>query len=327
MHLASHTSRRCGFELLEARNLLAADFALGAPLDQPGGPTGDIHGHIFAPQADANCESHHWSNRLADVRVQLLSANGNVLEEKFTDSTGAYQFADLLPGEYAVRQLAPSGYQEDVAHVGADNGVVLSPSQIGQITVHAGETLTGYDFCNHATDAGPSASSDGVVPIVALSLQPAARTGSTTIVEPIVVEAIQTMKSEPASVSESRPAAFTDGFIRSLRPSPETKNWDENPFDNWFPSTMLGEFATSGAATVGEFEPIINESATHHESGENDEALTDAYTLAGTHWWQESNEHQTHEIAADVVFSEEEPQDSELIEAPKIARLLQLTKP
>lgn len=57
------------------------------------------------------------------VTVQLLDCLGNVLAETTTDADGYYLFADLIPGNYLIRVLAPVGYVLSPQDQGSDDAV------------------------------------------------------------------------------------------------------------------------------------------------------------------------------------------------------------
>ena len=46
---------------------------------------------------------------LAGVTIQLLDPGGNVIRTTTTNAQGEYEFDDLAPGVYAVRELQPGG--------------------------------------------------------------------------------------------------------------------------------------------------------------------------------------------------------------------------
>ncbi len=62
---------------------------------------------------DRNADGYQDPTELpiANVKVELLDVNGNVLATDFTDADGLYKFEDLYPGDYIVRFTKPSGYQ------------------------------------------------------------------------------------------------------------------------------------------------------------------------------------------------------------------------
>ncbi|MCZ7639774.1 MAG: SpaA isopeptide-forming pilin-related protein [Verrucomicrobia bacterium] len=60
---------------------------------------------------------------VAGVTVQLLDCLDNVLAETTTDADGYYLFADLIPGNYRIRVLAPDGYVLSPQDQGSDDAL------------------------------------------------------------------------------------------------------------------------------------------------------------------------------------------------------------
>ncbi len=60
----------------------------------------DVNGAIDAEE----------STRLGDVTIRLLDSAGRVVATTTTDETGAYVFGDVVPGDYTVEQIQPTGY-------------------------------------------------------------------------------------------------------------------------------------------------------------------------------------------------------------------------
>src|SRR5204863_5047269 len=60
---------------------------------------------------------------LAGVTVQLLAADGLVSATTTTDSTGAYNFANVPPGSYSVAVQPPAGYAFATKDAGGNDAV------------------------------------------------------------------------------------------------------------------------------------------------------------------------------------------------------------
>ncbi len=84
---------------------------------------------------------------LANVTIELLDANGNVVETTTTDSNGAYEFTNVLPGEYSIREQQPEGFFEGGQKTGSHSGNDSVENLISGITVDSGQKLTRYNFC------------------------------------------------------------------------------------------------------------------------------------------------------------------------------------
>ncbi len=76
---------------------------------------------------------------LANVTVELLDNTGAVIATTTTDTNGDYSFADVLPGDYTIRQTNLTDYL-DVKDTDANNDSQIS------ITLTAGQNSTGNDF-------------------------------------------------------------------------------------------------------------------------------------------------------------------------------------
>ena len=72
-------------------------------------------------------------SNLANVKVELLDRNGNVVTDTTTDNNGRYEFSGITPGDYQVRQVNLTGYG-DVTDTVVD------------ITIAAGETSSDVNF-------------------------------------------------------------------------------------------------------------------------------------------------------------------------------------
>jgi serine-aspartate repeat-containing protein C/D/E len=96
---------------------------------------------------DEDCVFDAGESPLAGVTIQLLDASGNVVRTTTTNAQGQYQFTDLAPGTYAVRELQPAGYLQGGQKAGSHGGNVSVQDTISQLVVGSGFVLTDYDFC------------------------------------------------------------------------------------------------------------------------------------------------------------------------------------
>ncbi len=99
---------------------------------------------------DGNCmlDTTAGENPLANVLIELLDADGNVVDTVETDANGAYTFGNLRPGTYTLRQVQPDGFFTGGERVGSGDGTA-SENLLGEITVSSGDRLVDYNFCEH----------------------------------------------------------------------------------------------------------------------------------------------------------------------------------
>jgi hypothetical protein len=132
---------------MESRLLLAADLTAAVVPDPVIDPIlhlpGSIAGRVVA-SVDLG-EGQSLDSGVSGVRLELLSAAGEILAEAITDDAGSYEFPALEPGVYSVRELQPAGFLDGLSQVGSGNGVIES-NLITQIIVQSGDQLIGYDF-------------------------------------------------------------------------------------------------------------------------------------------------------------------------------------
>jgi hypothetical protein len=147
-HRSAARRRTRTFETMESRLLLAADVAIAAVPDPLIEPIlhlpGSIAGRVVAT-SDLGGEPSLDSG-ISGVRLELLSAAGEVLAEAITDDAGAYEFPALDPGVYGLRELQPEGFLDGLSLVGSGGGFALESNFISEIVVQAGDQLVDYDF-------------------------------------------------------------------------------------------------------------------------------------------------------------------------------------
>ncbi|HYW78055.1 MAG TPA: SdrD B-like domain-containing protein, partial [Thermoguttaceae bacterium] len=105
-----------------------------------------IQGRVIA-DVDGDCVYTLGDYPIEDVTVELLDADGQVLRVTETDANGEYAFMQLVPGVYGVREQQPDGYYDGGDHVGSEDGTLLDPDSIIDITLASAAVGVGYDFC------------------------------------------------------------------------------------------------------------------------------------------------------------------------------------
>lgn len=108
--------------------------------------SGTLAGRVHE-DPNRNCIFDADEKPIAGVVIELLDADGNVLNTTKTDESGSYQFNSLAPGTYTVRETQPQGYFHGGQHVGSNGGDASQKDLIRAIPLGSGQNLTDYDFC------------------------------------------------------------------------------------------------------------------------------------------------------------------------------------
>ena len=105
-----------------------------------------IAGNVYE-DADGDCVRDPGETSLSGVVVELLDEQGQVVAQTLTDSQGNYQFDNLIPGNYTLREQQPSGYIQGGQMAGNAGGDASMTDIISAIVLGAGVNATDYDFC------------------------------------------------------------------------------------------------------------------------------------------------------------------------------------
>ncbi|MCA9228216.1 MAG: carboxypeptidase regulatory-like domain-containing protein, partial [Planctomycetales bacterium] len=109
-------------------------------------PPSSLSGYVHT-DVDRDCVFDANESPISGVKIELLDVNGNVVATTTTDAKGFYQFTNLTPGQYAVRETQPDGYFDGGQVAGSKGGDASGSNRITTIPVGAGETLVEYNFC------------------------------------------------------------------------------------------------------------------------------------------------------------------------------------
>ncbi len=111
---------------------------------------GSISGFVHV-DLNGNCvlEAAAGEQPLAGVTLELLSANGEVIGTALTDENGFYEFDNLLPGEYSIRQQQPGSHLDGDTKAGSNGGNDSVANLISGVIVNSGQQLVQYNFCEH----------------------------------------------------------------------------------------------------------------------------------------------------------------------------------
>jgi protocatechuate 3,4-dioxygenase beta subunit len=135
---ATVENRISDIPLVSAANSIENDFCEHPP--------SKLSGRVHADR-DGDCMWDSDEPLLANVRIELLDAAGNVLRQTVTDANGRYEFDNLPKGKYTVRETQPVGYLQGSQTAGSGGGNAQQQDQISEIAVGWGESLIEYNFC------------------------------------------------------------------------------------------------------------------------------------------------------------------------------------
>lgn len=115
----------------------------------------EIAGRVHV-DLNGNCvyDANAGEMPLANVSIELLDSQGTVVATTLTNASGQYHFENVLPGEYAIREIQPESYDDGGVKPGSAGGIVGN-NLISAIVISADQTLTNYDFCEVATSQPP----------------------------------------------------------------------------------------------------------------------------------------------------------------------------
>ena len=100
------------------------------------------------PNGDGELNSDFGDQVLANVAIELLDNDGNVVATTTTDENGFYEFTGLQPGNYTLVQSQPDGVFT-AGQNARGNGNDTVDNVISEIVIASGDRLTDYNFCEH----------------------------------------------------------------------------------------------------------------------------------------------------------------------------------
>ncbi|XZE36118.1 SdrD B-like domain-containing protein [Pirellulaceae bacterium SH501] len=105
-----------------------------------------LSGYVYEDM-DGDCVRDPGEPPIAGVKIELLDGSGNVIETAYTNSEGRYEFDNLPPGVYAIRETQPAGYSQGGTKPGSLGGDGSIQDFIRSINVPQGVEGIDYNFC------------------------------------------------------------------------------------------------------------------------------------------------------------------------------------
>ena len=169
-----------------------------------------------------NCIYETGESPIANVKIELLDQNGNVVATTFTGSDGKYKFENLKAGTYTVRETQPTGYLDGGDMVGSHGGNNLQNDHLAAITLKSGDQAINYDFCEIPTAKlsgyvfrdGPIISTlDGQPPLNLYQIRDGKLTADDLRLKGVTLELRHTLTGEPVLGEECLPGMYPPGPV------------------------------------------------------------------------------------------------------------------
>lgn len=107
-----------------------------------------VSGTVYHDRND-NGRQDPGEEGIGNTLIRLYDADNNVIAETRTDSTGHYEFTQLVPGTYKIREFQPTDYLDGKDRVGTVNGTSVGTGfndRFAGIQLLGGQQGVRYDF-------------------------------------------------------------------------------------------------------------------------------------------------------------------------------------
>jgi serine-aspartate repeat-containing protein C/D/E len=172
---------------------------------------------------NANCVFETGEKGIAGVTIRLYDSSGNLVASTLTGSDGRYQFDNLRPGEYTVRESQPAGYFDGGEKIGSHGGDNSQNDQVAGIVLRSGDAAVNYDFCERPPallsgyvfrDGAPIITFGGEVPDNLYEIRDGKLTSDDLRLKGVILELRHTLTGEPVRGEELLPGLYGSGPVR-----------------------------------------------------------------------------------------------------------------
>lgn len=230
-------------------------------------PPGSLAGGVFLTNG-TNCNAAAGVP-LSGVQLDLVSSDGLAVGTTHTDSAGRYQFDNLVPGTYTVRETQPSEYFQGSQNAGSGGGDDQLDDIISAITLAPGAALVDYNFCELPAssisgyvfqDGPPLMTPDGQPPEDLAAVRNGQRTADDQPISGVVLELRHGINGRPIDGSEALEGYYPAGPIHTVTDADGYYQFDGLPRGNYAvfeiqPSDYVDGIDTPGTTSGLAFNP------------------------------------------------------------------------
>lgn len=182
-----------------------------------------ISGIVHA-DLDGDCLHDPGEAGIADVVIDLLNADGDVIATTVTDQGGRYTFAELRPGTYSIRETQPRDFFHGGQQAGSGSGAVVATDLLS-VQLLSGENVVDYNFCElppsrlsgFVFQDGPAIlTPDGVAPSNIAELRDGRRTSDDAPISGVVLELRGGLSGERIMSDQALDGYYAPGAIQTV---------------------------------------------------------------------------------------------------------------